>query len=87
VGNISRPSHLPKFFCSDFVRGDLVPHMDISVYSGVADPDLNLDSSDPYVFGSPGSGSGPISQRYGSGSESYYHQAKIVRKTLIPTVL
>jgi hypothetical protein len=35
------------------------------------------------VFGPPGSGS--TSQRYGSGS--FYHQAKIVRKTLIPTVL
>jgi hypothetical protein len=32
-------------------------------------------------FGPPGS----ICQRYGSGS--FYHQAKIVRKTLIPTVL
>ncbi len=31
------------------------------------------------------SGSGSISQRYGSGS--FYHQAKIVRKTLIPTIL
>jgi hypothetical protein len=39
--------------------------------------------ADPDVFGPPGSGS--ISQRYGSGS--FYHQAKIVRKTLIPTVL
>jgi hypothetical protein len=38
---------------------------------------------DPYVFGPPGSRS--ISQRY--GSESLYHQAKIVRKTLISTVL
>jgi hypothetical protein len=28
-----------------------------------------------------------ISQRYGSGSGSFYNQAKIVRKTLIPTVL
>jgi hypothetical protein len=30
-----------------------------------------------------------ISQRYGSesGSRSFYHQAKIVRKPLIPTVL
>ncbi len=37
--------------------------------------------SDPYVFGSPGS----ISQRYRSGS--FNHQVKIVRKTLIPTVL
>ncbi len=36
---------------------------------------------DPHVFGPPGSGS--ISQRSGS----FYHQAKIVRKTLISTVL
>ncbi len=43
----------------------------------VADPD------DPYVFGPPGSGS--VSQRYGSGS--FNHQAKLVRKTSIPTVL
>ncbi len=34
-------------------------------------------------FGPPGFGS--VSQKYGSGS--FYHQAKIVRKTLIPTVL
>jgi hypothetical protein len=49
-----------------------------------ADPDPNPD---PYVFGPPGygSGSGSISQR--NGSESFYYQAKIVRKTLIPTVL
>jgi hypothetical protein len=33
----------------------------------------------PRVFGPPGSGS--ISQRYGSGSGSFYHKAKIVRKT------
>jgi len=32
------------------------------------------DPTDPRVFGPPGSG-------------SFYHQAKIVRKTLIPTVL
>ncbi len=36
-------------------------------------------------FGPPGSGS--ISTRYGSGSGSFYHQARIVRKILIPTVL
>ncbi len=47
------------------------------------DPDPNPDPSDPYVFGPPGSGS--VSQRYASGS--FYHQAKIVRKTLIPTAL
>jgi len=36
-----------------------------------------------YIFVSPGSGSGSIRQRHGSGSRSFYHQAKIVRKTLI----
>ncbi len=50
------------------------------VTSSVADLD-----PDPYVFGPPGSGS--ISQRNGSGSWFFYHQAKIVRKTLIPSVL
>jgi hypothetical protein len=49
-----------------------------SIESSVADP----YPSDPYI-GPPGSGSG--SQRYGSGS--FYNQEKIVRKTLIPTVL
>jgi hypothetical protein len=51
--------------------------------SSVADPDPN--PSDPYVFGPPGSGSGSIIQRYGSGA--FYHKAKIVRKTLIPNAL
>jgi hypothetical protein len=55
--------------------------MDFSVYSGVADPDLNPDLSDPFVFEPPGSGSGPISQRYGFGfgSGSFYHQAKMAK--------
>ncbi len=44
----------------------------------VADPD-----PDPHDFGPLGSGS--TSQRNGSGS--FYHHAKIVRKTLIPTIL
>jgi len=48
----------------------------------VVDPD-----PDPHVFGPPGSGSGSTSQRYESGSGSFYHHAKIVRKTLIPTIL
>jgi hypothetical protein len=51
------------------------------VESSVPDPDP--DQPDPYVFGPFGSGS--ISQMY--GSESFYHQAKKVRKNLIPTVL
>ncbi len=49
--------------------------------SSVADPDP--DPPDPHVFGPSGS----ISQRYGSGSGSFYHHAKIVRKTLMPTIL
>ncbi len=48
------------------------------VQDSVADPD-------PHVFGPPGSGS--TSQRYGSGSGSFYHHAKIVRKALISTIL
>jgi hypothetical protein len=36
------------------------------------------------LVGPPGSGSGSISQRYGSGS--FCHHAKKVRKTSIPTV-
>jgi hypothetical protein len=38
---------------------------------------------DPDVFGPPGSGT--VSHRYGSGS--FYNQVKIIKKTLIPTVL
>ncbi len=52
------------------------------VLSGsIADP----DPQDKYVFRTPGSGSGSISQRYGSGSGagSFYNQAKIVQQTLI----
>ncbi len=58
----------------------------------VADPNPDPD---PRVFGPPGSGSGSTCQRYGSGSGScsgsgsgsFYHLAKIVRKTLIPPIL
>jgi hypothetical protein len=52
------------------------------VLSGVPDPNPDPD---PHVFGPPGSLS--ISQMYGSRSGSFCHQAKKVRKTLIPTVL
>jgi hypothetical protein len=44
-------------------------------------------NTDPYVFGPPGSGSVSTRHGSGSGSGSFYHQAEIVRKTLIPTVL
>jgi hypothetical protein len=53
------------------------------IFNSVADP--NSDPPDPHDFGPPGSGS--ISQRYGSGSGSFYHHAKVVRKTMIPTIL
>jgi hypothetical protein len=39
--------------------------------------------ADPDVLGPPGSGS--VSKMFGSGT--FYHQLKIERKTLIPTVL
>jgi hypothetical protein len=56
-----------------------------SLTSSVPDSNPNPDPPDPHVFGPPGSG--PIGQRYGSGSGSesgsFYHQAKIVRKILI----
>ena len=60
-----------------------------NVEISVPEQDPHPDSKDPYVFGPPGSGSRSISTRYGSGfgSGSFYNQAKIVRKTLIPTVL
>jgi hypothetical protein len=51
------------------------------VKSSVVDPD-------PYVFGPPGSASGSVSHKYGSGSGSFHHQAtKKIRKTLPSTVL
>jgi hypothetical protein len=49
----------------------------------VPDPNPDPDPPDPRVFWPPGSGS--TSQRYGSGS--LYHLAKIIRKTLNPTIL
>ncbi len=52
-----------------------------TVPGSVAVPDP--DPPDPHVFEHLGSGS--TSQRYGYGS--FYHHAKIVRKTLIPTIL
>jgi hypothetical protein len=39
------------------------------------------------MFLPPGSGSGNVIQSYGYGSGSFDHQAKIVRKTMIPTAL
>jgi hypothetical protein len=56
----------------------------LSLVCSVADPNPDPDPPDPGVFGPPGSGSGSTNQRYGSGS--FYHHAKIVRKTLIPNI-
>jgi hypothetical protein len=53
----------------------------------VADPHPNPDPSDLYVFGPLGSGSISQRNRSGAGSGSFYHQAKIVRNTFIPTAL
>jgi hypothetical protein len=43
----------------------------------------SVPDQEPKYFGPPGSGS--VSQRYGTGS--FHHQAKIVRKPFISTVL
>jgi hypothetical protein len=61
-----------------------------TLITSVPDPNPDPDPPDPHVFGPPGSGS--TSQIYGSGSGScsgsgsFYNLAKIVRKTLIPTI-
>jgi hypothetical protein len=52
-----------------------------------------MDAADETVlesvlqYGPPGSASGSVSHKYGSGSGSFHHQAKIVKKTLISTGL
>jgi hypothetical protein len=57
----------------------------IIIKISVADPDPNPNPPDPHVFGPPGYGS--IRQRYRSGSWSFYHHAKIVRKSEKPWFL
>jgi hypothetical protein len=59
------------------------PSEEHNLFKIISVPDLDPD---PHVFGP--SGSGYISQRYGSrpGSGSFYHQAKIVRKPFMPMV-
>ncbi len=75
-------SHSPPVHGSSVVI--VLQHLpkDFKLTGSVPDP----DPSDPHVFGPPGSKS--VSTRYyGSGSRSFYHQAKNGRKTLIPNVL
>jgi hypothetical protein len=55
----------------------------VNVYWGLQEKRKISSVPDPYVLGPPGSGF--VSQRYGSGS--FHHQAKIVRKSFISTVL
>ncbi len=62
-----------------------------SVPDPIPDPILDPDPPYPHVFWPPGSGSGSTSQRYGSGSRAgsgfFYQHAKIIRKTLNPTIM
>jgi hypothetical protein len=75
-GYFSRPC------CLVAVKWNCVATIFLYKESSVLDPDPNPD---PHVFGPPGSKSGSTSQRNESGS--FYHEAKIVRKTLLPIVL
>jgi hypothetical protein len=73
---------MPSSYRSGFGSGrpnNMLILLTLLIFS-VADP-----NPDPNVF----EPSGSISQRYGSGtgSGSFYHQAKKGRKTLIPTAL
>jgi len=43
-------------------------HIGLKISVGDPDPEPDPDLQDPHIFGPPGSGSGSISQRYGSGS-------------------
>jgi hypothetical protein len=77
------------------------PVFRIHLFLGLMDPDpdplvrgvdpypdpsiIKQKNFEPYVFGPPSSGS--IRHRNESGSGSFYHQAKLGRKTLISTVL
>ncbi len=71
---------LRKLFLQVFKSGKLERMFEYAC----AFPSLLISVADPDVFGLPGS----VGRTYGSdsGSGSFYHQAKIVRKTLIPTV-
>ncbi len=82
------PKHCGNAVCflsrSDATNRKLAEKSMVYVLTSVADPNPDPDPPDPHVFGPPGSGSGSTSQMFGSGS--FYHHAKIVRKTLIPTI-
>ncbi len=73
ISNLPFPAH-------NLCRGkDTV--VNVILKSSVADPNPDPpDPPNPHVLAPPGSGS--ISQRYGSGSGSFYYQAKVIRKNL-----
>jgi hypothetical protein len=61
-----------------------VPGLDIRLVKKLMPSIINSGpdpNPDPHFFGPSGSGSIPLT------SGSFYHNAKIVRKTLIPTIL
>jgi hypothetical protein len=65
------------WFISFLIFGISVAHT--QTYIQRPNPKENMvcgSVADPHVFGPPGSGSGSIGQRYGSGF--FYHHAKIV---------
>jgi hypothetical protein len=82
-----RSGHFPTTPIETGISGGSLVHLLLT--TSVADPDPDPDPPDPRAFGPPGSGS--TSHRYGSGSwygsGSFYHHAKIIRKTLIPNIL
>ncbi len=59
---------------SKYPRWKGKPYMSSLNICSVADSVGDPDPQDPHVFGPPGSGSGSISQRYGSGSLSFSHK-------------
>jgi hypothetical protein len=72
------PTEIPLFFC--YLVNSYSPFSSFNTVCTVLNimeiPQSSVADPDPYVFGPPGSGSGSISQIYGPGSGSFYHQAK-----------
>jgi hypothetical protein len=61
---------------------------DIDLFNSVVDQDPHPDPYDSYMFlGLTDPHPDPLVTKYGSGSGSFHHQAKIVRKTLLSTVM
>ncbi len=58
------------------------------LYHNISEDITSVEDPDPYVLGPPGSASGSVNHKYGSGSgsssRSFHHQAKIVRSVTDP---